>query len=174
MVIRNGSLVGVDTQGLELQSPEIQSTIGAQSQVEQRRCRSKGFDYTCTYYGRDADNQVGNGIDGRRFSGGRTTYGSSHASKRLRGASPVVRLLWSILAGRLLHVLMPANAPRSRARQAAGGGWLGARKNRARARDGAQFGLSLPAGGEKLKQLRDEPDKRVPPAWDATRCFMSP
>ena len=45
---------------------------------------------------------------GSRFSGGRTSYRSLQASKRLR-ALPVVRLLWSILAGRLLHVLTTAS-----------------------------------------------------------------
>src|SRR5215470_15705654 len=42
-----------------------------------------------------------------RGSADRTRYLSFHVSKRLGG--PCVRLLWSILADRLLHVLMTAN-----------------------------------------------------------------
>jgi hypothetical protein len=82
---------------------QTQSTISAKQPVEQRRCRPKAVD--CTYHGRDADDHIGNGNDDRIAVLGRPNDASSSFSgiEAIEGLCP--SLVWSILAGWLLHVL---------------------------------------------------------------------
>jgi len=73
--------------------------------LERCRCQPKGFDCTWTYYGLDADDQLCNGNDDRI-----AVLGRPEELSILSGieAIEVPCPLWSILAGRLLHVLTTA------------------------------------------------------------------
>jgi hypothetical protein len=68
--------------------------------VERRRCQTKGFDCTYRHYGRDADDQLGNGNDDRIAVLGRPDKLLILSGiEAVEGPLPVVRLLSIILAG---------------------------------------------------------------------------
>jgi hypothetical protein len=72
--------------------------------IPERHSDPEALDWTHRLYGSDTDDQLGNGNDDGRLD----ELSILPAIVAIEGHA-VVRLLWSIMAGRLLHVL--ASAP---------------------------------------------------------------
>jgi hypothetical protein len=67
---------------------------------------TKGFDLARTAYAWNTDDQLDNGNDDRIAVLGQPGESSIPSSiEAIEGSLTIVRLLWSILTGRLLHVL---------------------------------------------------------------------